>query len=308
MKQKICLLLSSSLLVVLAIRFLPAEDKVQTQPKPPADVKTPQCAEDEAAIRKQSAAFLRAIEKGDAKAVSAFWTEEGEYHGGDGATFRGRAAIEAAYAKAFAKKAMMKAEGNIESIRFLSRDTAVEEGYARVQKGKPEQAVSSRYSILHVREGGAWLMAVVREWPDDGVALRDLDWLIGTWTAKVEDTEVRATYEWDESKKFIRVRSTIKGKDRTVTLTEMIAKDPRNGSLRSWLFESEGGFGDAAWTWDGKRWTLEATGVQADGTEMTATNVITRLDKDTFTWHSVDRTVNGEESPDLPPVKVTRAK
>ena len=308
MKKKLYLLLSSGLLGVLAIRFLPAEEKAQKQPKPPAVGKAPGRVEDEAAIRKQSAAFLRAIEKGDAKALAVFWTEEGEYLGSDGASFRGRAAIEEAYAKAFAKKAMLKAEANIESIRFLSRDTAIEEGYARVQKGKSEQPVSSRYSILYVREGGAWLMAVLREWPDEGIALRDLDWIIGTWTAKVEDTEIRATYEWDESKKFIRVRSTIKGKDRNVTLTEMIGKDPRNSSLRSWLFESEGGFGDATWTWDGKRWSLEATGVQANGSEMTATNIITRLDNDTFTWQSVDRTVDGEEVPNLPPVRVTRAK
>ena len=25
-----------------------------------------------------------------------------------------------------------------------------------------------------------WLMAVLREWPDEGVSLRDLDWIIGT--------------------------------------------------------------------------------------------------------------------------------
>ena len=240
--------------------------------------------------------------------MAAFWTDGGEYHGGDGSIFRGREAIEDAYAKAFAKKAMLKAEATVESIRFLSNDTAVEEGYVRVQKGKSEQPASSRYSILYVREGGAWLMAVLREWPDEGVALRDLDWLIGSWSAKVEDTEVRSTYEWDESKKFIRVRATIKRKDRTVTLTEMIGKDPRTRALRSWLFESEGGFGDGVWTWDGKRWTIEATGVQADGSEMTATNILTRLDKDTFTWQSVERTLDGEESPNLPPVKVSRVK
>jgi uncharacterized protein (TIGR02246 family) len=308
MKKRLCLLASSGLLVVLALGhgFRPGPSAAED--KKPAEAPDPKRAADDAAIRKQSAAFLATIEKGDAKALSAFWTEEGEYIGSDGTSYRGRQAIEEAYAKAFAKKATLKPVATIDSIRFLSRDTAVEEGYVRVNSGKSEQPASSRFSILFVREGGTWQMALLREWPDDGVALRDLDWLIGTWTAKVDDGEVRATYEWDENKKFIRVRSSIKTKDRNVTLTEMIARDPRGGTLRSWLFESEGGFGDGVWTWDGKRWTIEATGVRADGSEMTATNIVTRVDDDTFTWHSVDRTVDGEEVPNLSPVKIKRVK
>ena len=90
------------------------------------------------------------------------------------------AAIEAAYAKAFAKRKKLKLELTVDSIRFPSKDTAIEEGYAKSYKGDSNQPTASRYSVLHVREGGRWLMAVLREWPDEGVSLRDLDWLIGT--------------------------------------------------------------------------------------------------------------------------------
>ena len=57
-------------------------------------------------------------------------------------------------------------------------------------------AATSRYSVLYVREGGQWLMAVVREWPAQPVSLRDLDWLIGSWVARRDDAEVHTTYEW----------------------------------------------------------------------------------------------------------------
>jgi uncharacterized protein (TIGR02246 family) len=265
-------------------------------------------AADDAAIRASSKDFIKALEKGDAKAVAAFWTEEGEYIADNGTTFRGRAAIEDAYAKFFAKNPKLRAEAQIDAIHFVSKDSAIEEGFMKTYNEKSKLPNSSRYSVLHVREGGKWLMAVVREWPDEGTTLRDIDWLIGSWTAKTDDGEVRTTYEWDESKKFIRMRFTITMKGQTINGSEMIGRDPRSGQLRSWLFEDDGGFGEAVWTWDGKRWLLEAGGVQADGSEMTAVNILTPVDKDSFTWQSNDRTLDGDDLPNIPPVKVTRVK
>jgi uncharacterized protein (TIGR02246 family) len=265
-------------------------------------------SEDEAAIRKASAGFMKALEKGDAKAIASFWTPEGEYIGEDGATIRGRAELEAAYAKAFARDKRLKVEFKVESIRFPSKDTAIEEGYAKSYYRNSEEPTSARYSVLHVREGGRWLMAVLREWPDEGISLQDLGWLIGTWEAKGEESEVRTTYAWDTKKNAIRCRFTIKAKDRIVTGTQILLKDPRDGELRSWVFDDEGGFGDSTWTRDGKRWVITATGVQSDGGELTATNILTPVNKDTFTWQSTERTLDDEELPDMPPIKVTRVK
>ncbi len=151
-------------------------------------------------------------------------------------------------------------------------------------------------------------MALLREWSDDGDSLRDLDWLIGTWEAKSEEAEVRTTYEWDAKKNSIRGRITIKGKDRTVLATQILLKDPRDGELRSWLFDDDGSFGDGFWTRDGKRWVIKATGVDTDGSEVTATNILTPVDKDTFIWQSTERTLDGEELENFPPVKVKRVK
>src|SRR5262249_20699052 len=150
------------------------------------------------------------------------------------------AAIEAAYARAFARNKNLKVEITVESIRFPSKDTAIEEGYAKSYNRNAEQPTTSRYSVLHVREGGRWLMALLREWPDEEVSLRDLDWLIGTWEARTEEAEVRTTYQWDDKKNSIRCQITIKGKDRTVSALQVLLIDPRTGQLRSWLFEDDG--------------------------------------------------------------------
>jgi uncharacterized protein (TIGR02246 family) len=318
MKRSVCFLAAGGALVAV-VAFLTTQVQSSGQDKRPqpdkappakeaADAKDTKRPDDEAAIRKMTADFAKAVEKGDAKAVAAFWTEEGEYIDDDGTTLRGRAAIEAAYAKAFAKKKGTKLDISIESVRFPSKDTAIEEGYAKRYPAGSDHYTSSRYSVLHVREGGKWLMAVLREWPDEGVALRDLDWLIGTWESKSDEVNVRTTYTWDDKKNSIRCQIAIKTPGRSLNATQVIMKDPRTGQLRSWMFDDDGGFGDGDWARDGKRWVIESSGVQADGGEVTARNILVQVDKDTFTWQSTQRTLDDEELPDIVPVKVTRVK
>ncbi len=262
---------------------------------------------DRAGIGAQREAFLKAFERGDAERVASFWTAEGELIGDDGSVYRGRAAIEAAYRELFGTKEKRRAEIQSESLRFPSKDTAIEEGRFKVRVGNTDPA-TSRYSVLHVREGGKWLMAVVREWPTETVSLRDLEWLIGTWVAKSNEAEVHTTYEWMWDKSFIRVQFTIRQKERTLHGFQMIGKDEASGELRSWTFESEGGFGEATWSRDGKKWVLDAAGRLSDGNTLAATNILIPLDQDSFTWQTVKRTVGEEEVEDLPPVKVTRVK
>jgi uncharacterized protein (TIGR02246 family) len=262
---------------------------------------------DTAAIDAQAERFRKAFESGDAGRVASCWTAEGELISDDGTVYRGRAAIEKTYRDLFGAKARRQAEVERDSLRFPSQDTAIDEGHFKVRADNGEPT-SSRYSALYVREGGQWLMAVVREWPAEGVSLSDLDWLIGTWVAKREDAEVRTTYEWMWDKSYIRVQFSIKQKDRTLSGFQMIGVDPASKELRAWTFESEGGFGEANWTRDGKAWVLDSAGRLTDGTTMAATVILTPTGPDSFTWQAVKRSIDGEEVDDLPPVKVTRVK
>ena len=87
-----------------------------------------------------------------------------------------------------------------------------------------------------------------------------------------------------------------------------IPLDPATGEMRSWTFEADGGFGHAVWSRDGKKWSLDSAGILGDGTILTATNIMTPIDDQSFTWQSTNRTVGGEEMPDVAPIKVTRVK
>jgi uncharacterized protein (TIGR02246 family) len=274
----------------------------------PKEVVKDDAADDRAAIQKAVRSFVDAFEKGDAKAVAAHWTENGEYISDDGTTLRGRAAIEKEYAANFnARKTKVKIDIEVDSVRFPSRDTAIEEGHFKVHNHK-EQATTSKYTVLHVREGGKWLMAVVREFPSEGASIRDLDWLIGAWSAKRDDTEVHTTYEWWGEKNFIRVNFAIKTKEKNITGFQMIAKDSVTGQIRSWAFDPDGSFGEASWTREGKKWMQDSAAVLPDGATLAATNIFTQIDNDTFTFQSVERSLDGVQLPDIGPIRVMRIK
>jgi len=106
---------------------------------------------DREAILKSAHDFTAAFEKGDAKAVAAQWTEQGEYESDDGTILRGRTAIEAAFTAHLQGRPAEKMEIKVETIRFPSRDTALEEGLTCTTASEmlPD---SAHYRVLHVRE------------------------------------------------------------------------------------------------------------------------------------------------------------
>jgi uncharacterized protein (TIGR02246 family) len=266
--------------------------------------------QDEQSIRRVSEAFAGAFAAGDAAKVGQFFTPQGEYLSDDrDEPLHGRDAIEKAYAEFVAKRPKITAEAKVEKVRFLGRDTAVEEGVFTVKPVEGEGPVtSSRYSTLYVREDGAWRIALMKEWDEDPAEPPGLDalaWLVGTWDAGSDDRRLQTTYEWAAGKKFLVARFKISGEGETSGV-QIIGVDPAYETVRSWLFESDGGIGEASWSWDGQRWEIESSATLADGSESTATNFLRRTGPDAFTWQSVDRVEEGERQPDIGPVKVTR--
>jgi uncharacterized protein (TIGR02246 family) len=289
----------------------PATEKQSPPAKEGAKGKIMEESADAAGIRKSAEAFVKAFNSGDAKAVASFWMPEGEYTGPDGETLRGRAAIEKAYADFFKHSPKATVEVTIESIRVLGKYTALEEGTLSLKVPGESAASVSRYSVLHVREDDGWKMATVQDWvpdPSDLITLKDVEWLVGDWSAKSGDDVVSITYAWDEDRAFLRGRYTIihAGKKRA-SGTHIIGKNP-DGGLRAWLFDSTGSVGDSLWDLDDNRWVIEATGQLPDGTEVSAMNILVPINRDTFTWQSIERFVGDVALPSLPPVKVTRVK
>jgi hypothetical protein len=91
----------------------------------------------------------------------------------------------------------------------------------------------------------------------------------------------------------------VKTKDgQQFTVVTMIGWDPADGNVRSWFFDSRGGFGDGQWTRDGNSWTITSNGVVSDGRHGTSTNVWKFTDNNAMVWDSKDRQLDGVPMPD----------
>ena len=286
-----------------------AEPKIETT----AQTEESGRAADEAGIKAASQEFARAFEQGDPAMVAALFTEEGEYQDEDATQLSGRAAIEKAYGEFFKTRTEVKVSGTSDSIRFLGKDTALEEGtFSVAAAGEP--VVSNRYSALYARQDGRWLIALLKEWSIESAeptpSLDDLKWLIGSWETDGDELLASTTYEWTENKAFIRSRFSVTNKaDNSIVTagTQVIGFDPAHGTIRAWTFGNEGGFGEAVWSRDGNRWVIESTGTLPGGENTTALNFMTPVGEDSFTWRSVERTEAGAPQPDIGPVTVKRA-
>jgi uncharacterized protein (TIGR02246 family) len=274
---------------------------------PPArgDDNEPDRAADRAAVRARTQEFLKVVAQADAEGAAAFWTKTGEY-AREELTIRGRANIEKAYAEHLKQKPPGTVTVEGESIRFLSEDTAVQEGVFVVKRPNPAESTRSSFSALYVRSGGRWYFGLLRETPE-GPSLQELAWLVGSWTFASDGAQTRMVVEWAEGNKHLVCRTTSEQDGETATATQILAVHPATGALRSWTFESDGSLGEAVWSRGDKGWTAKVTSYNAEGDKVTATTVLTPVDENTFTFRSTDRTVDGEKAEDVGPVKVTRA-
>jgi uncharacterized protein (TIGR02246 family) len=306
MKRPSRLAVAGSLAAVLVVGVFSLRQQPPAHAQPPADNVD---KADRDAILETGNVFSQDFEKGDAKACAAHWTERGEYHDDKGINLRGRAEIEKAFAEVFKTKPKSQIKVDVASIRFPSKDTAIEEGILMNVSDGPELPTSTFYRVWHVREGGKWKIALTREWGGDQDRLEDLAWLAGTWKATVKDQEITLKYSWDRTKPFMNGSFTKKKDGKVVASgTLKIGFDITKGRLHSWHFDDDGGHGESLWSRDGDRWVLDSTGVLVDGTATASLNLLTRINSRELLIRSIDRVIGGERQPDTLPIKVTRVE
>lgn len=264
----------------------------------------------EAAIRQSAKDFAAAFDKGDAKAIAALWTEDGEFIDEAGTRTVGRAAIEQRYTEFFATNSGATIEIVIDALRQAGADTALEDGRAAVTvAGQAGAASSGKYTAVHVQRDGKWAIASVRDLAPEPVAgptLADLDWMIGTWHTEHLGKEMTITCRWLADKSFVEATfAKLEDGKPVPTATQIIGVDPRSGRITSWMFNSDKGFAQGVWVPHETGWAIGFEGVRADGTQTTAVNLLARLN-DALVWKSTQRTIGGQALPDTEEVVLKR--
>lgn len=267
------------------------------------------------AITKAAGAFVAAFAKGDAKAVAACWTVDGDFIDEAGRVVKGRKAIEEDFAKFFAENKGLTVRIEIGSLQFPTADTAIEDGASSVLMPDGSAPSRARYTNFHVKKDGQWLLSSVREAPfippSNYEHLRGLEWAIGEWMDSDSQGHVgRVTFEWSPDNNFILSTRAVDVKGAFMDNgSQRIGWDPAGKRIRSWSFETDGGFGESAWTKDGEnKWVITTSSVLQGGGLMTATNIVTRVDADTLTVQSTQQQLNGKMLPDSAPVTMKRVK
>jgi uncharacterized protein (TIGR02246 family) len=258
--------------------------------------------EDEKAIRQAVDKFVAAYNAHDASAIAALFTPDGKTADEEGNVSKGRAAIEKLFAGVFKEHPRTRIENAITSIRFVGPAEAVENGTTTVTHDKDTPAEKNRYRVLHVKREGKWQMASATDLPEDAWSgegqLDQLSGLIGDWVDESPDALVLTTYRWSDNRRFILSQFTVQiaGKP-AVTGSQRIGWDPIKKALRSWVFDSEGGFADGLWSGEGNKWTVKLNGATPGGKSASNTLTITLVGKDRLMLQMVDRAVGGEKMP-----------
>lgn len=291
----------------------PAPEDVEfLYPQPEAKAGTHLAAE-KLAVQDLIKAFVKSFNAHDPQSLGPLFAAEAEMVDSTGKVVQGREAIEKAFARLFKSHRGLHMQARVESIRFVSRTTAIEEGTTlTVGESDAGPAVDvSRYVVTHILQDGKWQMASVRDLPLPEVtaeqALEQLSWLVGDWYDENGATLTATSYRWSDDKQFLLSEFTIQlGNQPPVKGTQRIGWDPRSNQLRSWTFDSAGGFGEALWSRDGNRWIAKTTGVTRGGQVTSATNILTQVSKDMATFQSRDRVAGGVSAPDIGEIPIVR--
>ncbi len=268
--------------------------------------------QDEAAIARAIDSFVDAFNRGDAKTLAAHWTEHGDFVTASGQRWQGREEIAERYAAYFAEAVGVALELHDTRVEMQSPSVAVETGIARVV-APGEVSAESEYKAIHVKTAAGWKIDSVRETEIPQSPERDrlmqLDWMVGQWTDRDEQAEITTTSRWATNRSFLVQTFRVFIEDKIdFEGSQIIGWDPLAKAIRSWTFDSDGGFGVGRWSNEDGRWTVQTLYVLPDGRTGSATNIYQQVDNDTVVYRSVGRQVDGKILPSIDPITVVRVQ
>lgn len=256
-------------------------------------------------MRQALAGLAQAFNKHDAAAFAALWVEDAIYTDPvGGVQLDGRPQIQAWYAQLFKDQPQAALKAEVSSIELDGDSRAFVRGMSEVTDGSGEPVRTSFLAEL-VKSNNQWLVASIEE--NDPDPLADLEWLVGDWKDDREGPSIESTFAWEGNGRFLVRKYT--GSDENGpkrTGTQYIVGDAASGTLRSWVFDSEGALAEGAWAARDDHWAIHWSVTLPNGRIASATQVLKPIDEDTFEvkWSDID--VDGDMRPSTEPVTVRR--
>ncbi|MCE9629935.1 MAG: nuclear transport factor 2 family protein [Planctomycetia bacterium] len=269
-------------------------------------------------VKKASAAYAEAFNKGDFAALADQWTTRAELVEG-GATLFGRDTIVESIKAWRGRHPQSTLEIEVRDVEVIAEPLARVAGVMRFRQKAGDKPLESRFTGLRVREGDTWRIAESRVIPAHKTALDELEWILGTWQAEVADrATIELTYEKALGDYAIvgRVKITPKpGKalllPNGIEALEVIHADRDAGLIRSWIFDSTGARAEGFFEWDGTSFEKVMTGTPADavrGRVAKWVQVISPAGEGRVTTHMIERSIDDVEVPDAAPLNFKKIR
>jgi uncharacterized protein (TIGR02246 family) len=262
------------------------------------------------AVRKAAEQLAESFNAGKAEQVAALFLPMGEYIDEEGAVYQGHKAISDLLNEFFKHYPGAKLALGIESIRPVG-PVAIEEGTRTMTTADGVEKSRFHYIAVWAKTDDGWELASFRDFADDPEPsphehLQPIAWLIGDWINEGADGKVAISYRWSDDKNFLLGEfqmSSPEGERRQSS--QRIGWDPSVGTIRSWLFDSDGGFAEGVWTTVDDGIVIKSLSVNPDGSRSSATMNIMTKDKDHYSIEGTDRIVGGSLEEDFE-ISVTR--
>ncbi|MGD9646770.1 MAG: SgcJ/EcaC family oxidoreductase, partial [Pirellulales bacterium] len=188
--------LSGWLLLVASITSLANAQETKTD----ATATTPAESAEVKAIRAAGAAYATALNEGDATALAASWTADGDYVDASGQHFKARDLIAEDFGGLTKNELPHHLEIKESKIRLITPDVAIEDGLSQTTAGDTGAVALGRFTAVWIKRDDKWLLDVVRECGGlpltDDQQLEPLTWMIGDWIGESGGLTYSLSVRW----------------------------------------------------------------------------------------------------------------
>ena len=133
--------------------------------------------------------------------------------------------------------------------------------------------------------------------------------MLGKWVHEADGTTIEFECKWTQDNNHIsRAYRVIEDDSVVQTGLQVIGWDPKHKNIRSWLFDSEGGYVEGTWQKQNDSWLITTAGILPDGGTGTAIHVVRPIDENQFAFQKTNQVIDGVKIPDSEEIFINRQK
>lgn len=257
----------------------------------------------EAEIEKTRQTLIQAFEAAKPEEVADQFLPEGEWVDELGNIYHGREHIRDILKTYFETYPGAKMSTHVEKLIAIG-PVAFEEGTRTMTCGEDSQAIV-HYTATLAKTDDGWKYVSVKDMerevlPTAHQMLEPLEWLVGEWVNEGTNGRVLITYRWSDDGNYLLGTYQIESNGELAMKSEhRIGWDPLHKRIRTWLFDSDGSFGEGVWIPVGESWHIQSSAILPDGGTGSAIIRLTQDDANRFTMIGTHRLINGVQEEDF---------